>query len=563
MRKIIVSIVLIVLFILVFGPLAAGFGFQASYRNLLAFYNSQKNIQVTIVNYQRGWMSSDITLSVEVDNNQLQNLLEMFNITLNNPNKHYQFLVHQHVQHGPIIYFPLENASGIFGLAAIQSKLIMQPDTTSIFLLLGMSHATVKSAEDFVTFAGSFFNHLEISGLKLVDPVSHIQFQLNNVVSNVWIHPKQKSVNGDVKFSQFSIHDSDDVLEIDKINVQFNQYLNQYGLWLGTHTILMPEILFQEMSSESLLIKNFNLSGQSAEKTGNVSGDRQLDIAEISYDNQTIGPIHLILSAYKLNAKAIQNLLNAYQEVMQNGEEYQGQLRKKITMFLPDIIIPGTGFKLDQFNLTAPKGQLKINADVTWPEKNFSAPDNLREIVMTADAKARLHISKELMNQVIEILSGMPTSLRQASEPDRAMLLAVRDQMMVAAKQNKQLIKMLVKNNAMTEKLGDAFLAMQKDLVSVDEYEQTIKELFLTRKISLQVSYLLNWQYSQMRNPYQFLLRKADEYQKSANEQLQNQFKELLNQGYITEEKSGYVVLIKWSDGKLTVNGQSVGLGGS
>jgi uncharacterized protein YdgA (DUF945 family) len=556
MRKIITSVVLLVILILVFGPLAAGFGFQASYRDLLAFYNSQKNIHIKIVDYQRGWMSSEIKLSIEVDKKQLENALKIFDIPIVDANQPYQFVVKQHVQHGPIIYS--KNAPSVFGLAAIQNKIEVMPDITSLFLLLGMPHVTLKSDEDFVTLMGNYFNHLEVSGLQVIDPVSRVHVQFDNFVSDVWIQPKQKRVSGILALSQFSIYNSDDSIEIDKINLKFDHHLDQYGLWLGTHSIAMPKLTVQEAGDEFLEINGLKLSSESHETAGMLSGLKTLDVNKINYDGEIVGPMHLELSAYKLNAKAMQNLIDASQEVAKNGEEYQGQLKQKISMILPKVIMPGTGINIDQFNLGTHTGKLTLNATVNWPERDFEAPSNVRDIVTTAKAQATLSISKKLMDDVIGIISGMPTSIREASSPDHDLLLSVRDQMEAAAKQNTYLIKILVESDELPEKSGEEFLDMQRDLVSVDDYEKAIKELFLTRKISPSVSYQLSWQYSQLRNPYQFLLRKVDEYQKSANDQLQGQLKELLNQGYIKEEKNEYVILFKWSEGKLTVNGRAV-----
>ncbi len=555
MRKIITSVVLLVILILVFGPLVAGFGFRASYRDLIAFYNSQDSIHIEILDYQRGWTSSEIKLSVEIDSKQLQAVLKMLNIPVNDTNQQYQFIVKQHVQHGPIIFS--NNAPGVFGLAAIQSKFEMTPDTGSL-LLLGMPSAKLKSDDDFVSLLGNYFNHLEISGLQMLDPISRTHLQLNDFVSDVWIEPKQKRVSGELTLSNFSIYNSDDSIDIDKINLKFNHHLAPNGLWLGTHYIEVPKITFQEEGDEFLTIAELNFSGASDEISGVVSGARKLDIFEINYGGDVIGPMHLELSAHGLDAKTIYNLIEAYQQFAKNGEEYQGQLKQKISMILPKIVTPGTEINLDQFRLNAFKGNLTINAAINWPERNFEAPNNVHDIVTTAKARANLSISKKLMDDVIGIIAGMPTSIREASYPDRDLLLSVRDQMTAASKQNTYLIKMLVESDQLPEKSGEEFVEMQRALVSVDDYEKAIKDLFLDRKISLRVSYQLGWQYSQLRNPYQFLLRKVIEYQRSANEQLQAQLKELLSQGYIKEEKNDYVVLFQWIEGKLTVNGRAI-----
>jgi hypothetical protein len=153
MRKIIISAITLLILILVFGPLAAGFYFKKNYIDLLAFYNTQKNFHVAINDYQRGWWSSKIFLTVTINNAELNPILNV--LGLSSENKKIMFIVEQQVEHGPIIYSSRENLPSHFGLAVIKNKILSEPENF------------MRSYSNFVNFSGDFFHHIEIAHFKI------------------------------------------------------------------------------------------------------------------------------------------------------------------------------------------------------------------------------------------------------------------------------------------------------------------------------------------------------------------------------------------------------------
>lgn len=94
MRKIILSIALLVIVILIFGPLAAGLLYKKNVRDFISFYNSE-GFHMTLLNYQRNWFTSDMILAVSLDKNYLNKFFE--NDTANDfPS----LIIKQHIRNG-------------------------------------------------------------------------------------------------------------------------------------------------------------------------------------------------------------------------------------------------------------------------------------------------------------------------------------------------------------------------------------------------------------------------------------------------------------------------------
>ncbi|MEO8401754.1 MAG: DUF945 family protein [Gammaproteobacteria bacterium] len=556
MRRLLSSVFLLIIIVIVLGPWASGRWLQQNYNHLISFYNSDGAIQVAITHYQRGWMSSDVTLTVDLQNTpELQDFLQALGAHQPLPT-HYQFVVQQHIQHGPIIYQHTENLPTIFGLGAIQNKIEISPELKKLIATFGIQDFSVKSENNFVSLFGNFYHHVEFLNVRGSFPNSAIKISLGNAVMNLWVQPEKRKMDGSIALENFTLADTGDFLTVPKMNLTINQQLSEGGFWLGESLIKLPEMTLTETGGKSFFIKGFQSHGSSEEIAGQLEGVRTIDIDKIQLPELYAGPIHFQFSAHKLNASAIKGIVTVYQEFVQHGEVYQGQFRRKIIALVPKIVTSGSAIKIDKFDLNAPEGQLQLNAAVFWPDANFIPPENVPDLFKTANAELKVHISKSLMKDVIGYASGMPGAVREMSQPDRPVLLKARDQMTLAVKHNTLLINKWVAGHQITKAIGDELLLMQTNLLPEAQYSAKVSEFLREKQITQSVANQLDLQYAQIQLPYLFLLGKVDEYQQAIKKQMSTQLDDFVKQGFVKEENNKYLVLFKWFEGKLTVNGR-------
>lgn len=556
MRKVLSGIFFLVIVVIVFGPWLSGRWLQQNYNHLISFYNSDSAIQVAITQYQRGWASSQVTLVVDMQNTpELEDFLQSIGAHQPFPT-HYQFVVKQQIQHGPIIYQHTENLPNIVGLGAIQNTIEISPELKQLITTLGIQDFSVKSENNFVSLFGNFYHHVEFLNVRGNFPNSAMKMHLGNAVINLWVQSEKRKIDGSIAFENFTLADTDDFLTVPKLNLIIDQHLSEGGLWLGKSLIKLPEITLTETGGKSFFIKGFQSRGSSEEISGQLEGVRTVDIDKIQLPELYAGPIHFQFSAHKLNAHAIKSIITIYQEFVQHGEVYQGQFRRKIIALVPKIVTPGSEIKIDKFDLNAPKGQLQLNAAVFWPNANFIPPENMPDLFKSANAELSVHISKPLMKDVIGYASELPGAVREMSGPDRPVLFKARDQLALAVKHNTLLIKKWVAGHQLSKTIGDELLLMQTNFLPEAQYSARVSELLHEKQITQSVANQLDLQYAQVQLPYLFLLGKVDEYQQAVKKQINTQLDDFVKQGFIKEENNKYLVLFKWSEGKLTVNGR-------
>ncbi len=473
MRKTIFSVIMLVIVALALGPFAAGVWFQKKYGEFISFYNN-KNIHFEIVSYKRHWFNSDALLRV----------------TLNPDLSFPDITIEQHIQHGPIIYHAIRNLPNIFGLASIQNKIIFSPEVNAFLLLTGMPDFKIES-ENFISFLGNYFNYLHISGLNVLDSVEEVQAGIKDISTHFWIYPRQYRFSGQIEMKKISVRDQDDSLDIPNITIQLDQYQDQHDFWLGSGSMKVDDILMEEVGAEGIRVTGLRIEGFTKSDDDLLNAEREIKIKSIQFEDKLIGPIDIEMSLNKFDLPAVRDVFIVFRDTVQNGEIYQGQLREKVFALLPKIVTPGSSINLNSFHVEAASGKATAEGAITWPEKDFLPPSDLHDVIMSAEAKFDLNISKKLMKEVIKLASTVPDFVRDVAEPERPLLFDARNQMESAMQKNLFFIEELSSRDYISKQAEDTLVDIQRNLVPMDEYMKTVRDLFLDRQISLVVSYQL------------------------------------------------------------------------
>lgn len=194
MRKIIFSILVLMIIGLILGPFAAGLWFQKSYRELISFYNSKENMNIVLLDYQRGWFSSTVTLQIQ-------------GVTLK-----------QHVQHGPLFYNHSKNLP-LFGIAAVQDKINLPPEL--------MPDVQIQSAT-VISFLGNYCHAFKITGFALSDSDQEVKVSIEDIVASFSIFPSENRLNIEAEFTNSKASDEDRSLVMPHVIVKIN--LSKFNL---------------------------------------------------------------------------------------------------------------------------------------------------------------------------------------------------------------------------------------------------------------------------------------------------------------------------------------------
>jgi uncharacterized protein YdgA (DUF945 family) len=532
MRKVsgVVALILI-LSILFIGPWVTGIYLERLYPSIFKAYDAH-GFHVEVKSYERGWFTSHATIVLEVKEPDYAKILTAWHVPTT-------FTIKENIQHGPIFYRPLNGFSSIFGFATIHH--LFPNDLVEL--------------NDYVSFRGEDYNKLIIHHMNIRYPGTPIHIQMNRMESHLWISSNQSRIEGKLSFHGIKLFDNIATIAMPEVMLTFNQHDPHYYYLLGQNTLLIPEVLWSEVDGKSLTITDLRLSGFTESSSGTFEGNRKLEFKKIVLGDHVIGPLHFELTAKKLNAKAILDIFQAYRTIQERGELYQSQLKQNIMTLLPNIVNVGTLIQVNELNVETPEGKLVLEGKLNWLKDTM--PEDVYELLQTADANMDLSISKKLLEQWIASASTMPF-FNQANQELRNAYIDAREEMDDAMRLNAFLITDMTNNRLLLEEDALGLLLLQKNTVTLDEYRNQLTKLFLNRSISRETDYRLFLQYLEVQRPLLVLLQTVQKQKEETLQGMRAQWNDWIKQGYIKENKDDYIITMKQADGSLKVNNKAV-----
>lgn len=465
-----------------------------------------------------------------------------------------EFVMTQHVQHGPVIFHAKNPFFINIGIAGIKTHLDIAPQFAALF---GVKVTSLELGNDLISFRGGYFMHWQLGHAQL-STLNNAKIALDQITTSIWIYPEEHHISGGLTAFNVRISDEDGVLTIPAMNLEFDHRRDDNGLWLGNYNIHFPSMkLYNIDDDNTLMMSDIYFDSRETTHSALLSGERKLDIRQVSVDDQVVGPLHLSVSLHNINIKAITGMIHVYESTIQTGELYQGQLQRKIFAKFPELINSDSKLQLDAFTLATPQGMIHMNGEIQWPAANLMQVDNITDLAQAAHGKLELQIPKVLMNQLISLMSKISYFRKPISAIERGKLLQAQDQLNFSIDASRYIFSQFIENYLVPEQAGIQLYKMQQNFEPTDEYANQLKELLFQGQISLPVSYLLYWEYLKTQQPYELLINTTTAFDKAAEQDLHHQLIQLLHQGYITEMNSqDYLVSLRWSDGELETKPQ-------
>src|SRR6185312_14767842 len=112
-----------------------------------------------------------------------------------------------------------------------------------------------------------------------------------------------------------------------------------------------------------------------------------------------------------------QDLIQGFQDVMNEGEYYQGQLQQKIRLILPNFVNNDSSIEIEKLSLVAPHGKITAHGEIKWPENNFDMLVDVHDLLMITNLTLDVRISKKLEADLVQFVATMPDSIRDVASP--------------------------------------------------------------------------------------------------------------------------------------------------
>ncbi|GEM_PF-5772559 len=547
---------LLIVLLILFGvsaiclPPLVGLGIQ-KYAAYTSFLN---NGDIQVIDYQRNWYTSDVTFRVKLINQDLATSLEQFGVPKNNLPNNLQVIVKAHILHGPIFSEP-SRAPFRWGWAFIDRKMIIPPESQSLFAQYGFNDSTIKMSQSYIDLLGRYEDSFEVGNVFLALP-NNARMSVGDASGSFWHWPLSTRFQGLAKVNNFSLENDMTHLAMSRGVFSFDMKKDPSGLWIGSQTVSVPDLTLRDQNNQTILINGLNMNGfLDVNAVGLLGGERQFSIQQISINNQVIGPFQMDLDVNKLNAKAISNLVSVYEETLRTGEMYESQLKDKFMAAIPAIVTPGAYLRLKKLDLLTPQGSLHAFARIYWPAEKFTRPDNLLDLLQTGQVQATVRISKTLAEVLIRFF-GDVTYIYQIPPDQRSALVALQDAVRMNTEQNTFLIMELIDEKEIDKSYGLDLLSLVKNAAPMADYFDYVKALLMQRKISLEVSYLLDWQYMTLVQQFDIFSQNLQHSKELIEAEMHASLDNFLKQGYVTQNQTEYLISISREGGVVKINGK-------
>lgn len=549
MRKYVAGIAVVVT-VLFLSPFLIGIWLQYQYASILATYAATRHLSFEIKDYQRHWASSDVAVLVTIPRSEWQSISRQLGMqVVPSDSSDIYFVIHQHIQHGPI-FFKNGIIPSRFGWIAMHNELELSPELAKAF---GMKELSGVVNDTLITYLGNYFTYWRLKGLQVVLAANKSIVKTGQVTAHVWFQPKEGQMRGRLSVAHIEMRGKNKDMVLSKVDVAFNHHQVSNGLWLGQYELRMPKLTYHWGDDDSIILSGVNVKSATDESgMGMLKGERRFDVDQIQWNDQMVGPLHVRLTLQDLNLQPVADLVDIYQSTLRAGELYEGQLSRRIYAKLPNLINRDSRIQLTQFSLMTPKGALLMTGEVNWQALNFLDVNDFSDVTDTAYATLKMHFPKALMNPSIWFFGQLPYYKGTLSVEARKQVIEAQHQVDFALHKNGVLLDQMIDSHILSEDMAFSLYNMQQSLEPREVYARFVKTLLFNKQITQAVSYELMWQYDQIDGPYSVLVDINQAYQHEAEEDVRQEFADWVRQGFVIESgDQSYTVSLIWSNGEL------------
>ncbi|EKD74174.1 MAG: hypothetical protein ACD_45C00050G0001 [uncultured bacterium] len=528
------SLVLLVVILLAMVPWIDGFLFKQRYLNFLAALESMKRVQIKVLEYHQGWLSSDAKIILSAV------AVTTSDITQDLPD----VVLDQHISHGPFVYDSQANR-WVVAWASIHNTVHLPPAAEA---MLGQANRVgVAEVNTLATFSEEYINYIKTPVFNVSVPSlgnaawqglsGYIYFRING--------QQITQIKSEINLGVISANTAVGSLSTQKISMQNEMKPEPIGLWTGESHFTVPEITVTYQNG-TFSLKNVHFSNTFGVVGKNFYNNKlQFSLGEFTAPNFSITQSAMTLSVENLS---VQGLLNAIQTAYTIHNQHAQpltaqQYQQYIVPLVPMLITPTTAIKED-LTMNTSYGRMLVNGQVLWPE----AVKTFDDVVKNAQAKWDVRMSASLVNQLIVVASTY-----HADKP----IMADSEDDITQSPEQRLLNQIDAWSNQ--NKLDLSIGIRLKDIVrlhlAVEDFSKNVDRFVQSKEISPDIAAEIKAQYAAARNAQ---VQQAALPSLSPTDLAKQQWAQWVQQGYIRQDKDDYVTSITYERGVLKANGVEI-----
>jgi hypothetical protein len=392
------------------APWVDGYYYKGSYTQLLASLAADNPAQIKVVDYSQGWLSSDVTLSIDLNPPNTKK-----------PDPAYVVTVNQHITHGPIAKDPI-SGGWKFTEAVLQSQMHIDKKTETMVIGSAATDGIVQ-VDTLASFDGHYQNQVKtpLFTVKISDTGKLTWQGVTGLVDADFTNNKLKHLTSDLTLGALAIQDATGNLSVQDMKVQAERNCQQAVLCGGTSVFSMPSVngLINNMDMKLVGTSIKSTYGADANNAYNATLDIQM--AKLTMPDYTVGPVGMKFAMNNVNAASLSKLLDISKSVADSPSEDRQSagllLLAEYNKELPHLIMANTVINQDT-TVTTTYGDFTSVAKFYWPA-NTPLPASSQDFIKM-NFKVDMRAATTLVDKVVNAIDAKKNGTEVSTVVDAA-----------------------------------------------------------------------------------------------------------------------------------------------
>ncbi len=385
MKKSLWNLLVVLLFVIVglvyLLPYGLGFVAKHKYMQLLDIFAKSNTVQATLVDYQRGWFSSEATVKVSIPSNSKAENLDTL-------------MVKQSIQHGPL--FSITSSKGrhlSFGQALIN---------THVESVYGKMDCV-----NWIKINGGVSGVISIPKLHYVNTREQgdaVALDVESILGHFGLSTDLRAFIADFEIPRIAIQTGKSTQEIDGTKLSYDLQKSDTGLFLGKHAVSIETMVFGAdfIPDKTLKLQKFKIDKHDEEKNHKITSEIDTSLQAITINNATYGPQQLVITIDQLDAPTLLALKKEANILPEQHASFE-QLFSSYQQLATTLLRQGIEIQVKKFQMNTPWGAPSLTGSFTVPAQSAtsSSEDFMNSVKMTAE----INVSGPFLIRALEKLN--------------------------------------------------------------------------------------------------------------------------------------------------------------
>jgi uncharacterized protein YdgA (DUF945 family) len=392
------------------APWVDGYYYKGNYTQLLASLAADNPGQIKVIDYNQGWLSSDATLSIDLNPPNTKK-----------PDPAYVITVNQHITHGPIAKDPI---SGGWKLteAVLQSQMHIDKKTEAMVIGSSATEGIVQ-VDTVASFDGHYQNQVRtpLFTVKISDTGKLTWQGMTGLVDVDFTNNKLKHLKSDLALGALAMQDATGNLSVQDMKVQAERNCQQAVLCGGTSEFSMPSVTGLINNMDMKLVGTSIKSTYGADTNNMYNANLDIQMAKLTMPDYAVGPVSMKFAMNNVNAASLSKLLDISKSAANSpGEDRQSAallLLAEYNKELPHLIMANTVINQDT-KVNTTYGDFTSAAKFYWPAST-PLPASSQDFIKM-NFKVDMRAATTLVNKVVNAIDAKKNGTEMGAVADAA-----------------------------------------------------------------------------------------------------------------------------------------------